>query len=355
MKIGDNSPHQLHYNDQQIENVDTFKYLGHILTNKRNIHTKMSEYLTTQAQKALFALQGDTKQSVGYITPTLAIKMFDTYILPILEYNCELWTNLKPIHDIEKIQLGYLKNILGIRRQTPSLAVYGETGRFPLHVRQQIRMVNYWLKLKQLPVSSILGKCLEIHENILTQGQNTWLGKVKHMISEHVQAGQNENLNVITKSFSVNIYMKAQQNILAEINDSAQQPKLRTYKLIKTDYRIEPYLLLNLSRKTCSKIARFRTSSHNLRIETGRHERPIIPADERLCVKCNLNEVEDEVHALIDCPNNESMRQSLFELAAHHVDNFQMLDNRNKFKFVMCSKEPEVLKCLGKFLVDVDV
>lgn len=129
------SQHQFHYNRQVIENVDTFKYLGHVLTNKHNIHSKMREYIATQAQKAHFALQGDTKHSLGYITPKLAVKMFDTYILPILEYTSEIWAELKPISDIEKIQLGYLKNMLGIRRRTPSLAVYCETGRFPLHIR----------------------------------------------------------------------------------------------------------------------------------------------------------------------------------------------------------------------------
>ena len=43
--------------------------------------------------------------------------------------------------------------------------------------------------------------------------------------------------------------------------------------------------------------ARFRISSHNLRIETGRHEKPKIPSEDRTCLKCNLNEVEDEIQS----------------------------------------------------------
>ena len=46
--------------------------------------------------------------------------MFDTYILPILEYNSEIWTSEKSIPELENLQLGYLKNILGVRKQTPS-------------------------------------------------------------------------------------------------------------------------------------------------------------------------------------------------------------------------------------------
>lgn len=280
------------------------------------------------------------------------MKMFDTYILPILEYNCEIWSNVKPIDDIEKIQIGYLKNMLGIRRQTPTLAVYGETGRFPLHVRQQVRMVNYWLKLKRLPDSCILKKCLNIHENALSSGQSSWLRKVKQIITEFVQI---EDLNTIARTFAVNIYTKTQENLLAKIYDSIQQPKLRTYKLIKSDYRIEPYLLLNLGRKTYNKIARFRTSSHNLRIETGRHERPLIPVEERLCTKCNLNEVEDEIHSLIICPNNTSLRLRLFDLARVYIYDFDIMNDTNKFRSIMCSKESELLRCLGKFLIDIDM
>ena len=79
MKFGNNRQNQFYYDTQEIENVESFKYLGHVLTNKRNLHKRMTAYLVTQAQKALFALQSDTKQTLGHITPK--------YILPILEYN----------------------------------------------------------------------------------------------------------------------------------------------------------------------------------------------------------------------------------------------------------------------------
>ena len=89
-------------------------------------HNKMQEHLMTQAQKALFALHNRTKPSFGYIPPPLAIKMFDTYILSILEYN-NIWSKSNPIHNMEKIQIGYLKRILGVRKQTATLAIYAET------------------------------------------------------------------------------------------------------------------------------------------------------------------------------------------------------------------------------------
>ena len=146
-----------------------------------------------------------------------------------------------------------------------------------------------------------------------------------------------------------------QSKLIDSINDSSQQPKLRTYKLFKTDCRLEPYLTLKLDRKLLTKIARFRTSSHSLRIETGRHKRPIVPAPKRICEKCTLDLVEDEIHCLIVCPSNTIQRNSLFLIATKVIENFQTLDDISKFTTIMECRQPELLSELGKFLKHADV
>ena len=50
----------------------------------------MYEHLAIQAQKAMYALKENTKSTAGYLPPKLSMKMFDTHILPILEYNSEI-------------------------------------------------------------------------------------------------------------------------------------------------------------------------------------------------------------------------------------------------------------------------
>ena len=50
-------------------------------------------------------------------------------------------------------------------------------------------------------------------------------------------------------------------------------------------------------------IAKFRLSSHNLRIETGRHMRPVTSVDQRKCLNCNTDNVEDERHFLLKGEN----------------------------------------------------
>jgi len=103
------------------------------------------------------------------------------------------------------------------------------------------------------------------------------------------------------------------------INDTATQTKLRTYKLFKKDFRLETYLTLDLNKKIYTKIARFRCSSHSLRIETGRHEKPKVPIEDRICDKCPDNEVEDELRCLMICIHHNHSRTPLLTAASTDI------------------------------------
>ena len=81
--------------------------------------------------------------SVGELLPKLQLKDFDTEILPVLDYGSALWSTCEEI-STGKNQLKNLKNILSVNPQTSTLAVYRETGRFPILVRQRVYFLKYW-------------------------------------------------------------------------------------------------------------------------------------------------------------------------------------------------------------------
>ena len=112
--------------------------------------------------------------------------------------------------------------------------MYGETtGRF-LHFLKAIYQINYWGKLEKLPDSELLKRCLKIQKDFLVQGQYSWFGKVGDILNIcGITLNQNslENVDIICKMAKVNLYTKQQESIIAEINNTKQQPKLRTYKL----------------------------------------------------------------------------------------------------------------------------
>ena len=57
-------------------------------------------------------------------------------------------------------------------------------------------------------------------------------------------------------------------------------------------------------------VAKLRTSSHSLRIETGRYNLPgVLPPDEWTCWFCDDDSVEDELHFLFKCKLYTSLHE----------------------------------------------
>ena len=109
--------------------------------------------------------------------------------------------------------------------------------------------------------------------------------------------------------------------------------KLRTYKLLKQTFGIEPYLE-NLSDKDLRKrLCSFRISTHKLRIERGRYcgEK----TEDRLCNSCNM--IEDEIHILMQCNKYETFRKKMFD-SINATDSVLGTDHeRNFIKLMTCS------------------
>jgi hypothetical protein len=87
-------------------------------------------------------------------------------------------------------------------------------------------------------------------------------------------------------------------------------PKLRTYRLYKTEFGCEEYVKLNLRKYERSLLSQFRCGILPLRVETGRYIGE--PVETRLCKFCNLNTVEDEKHFLLSCKLYDVIRQNVY-------------------------------------------
>ena len=66
------------------------------------------------------------------------------------------------------------------------------------------------------------------------------------------------------------------------------------------------YLQVLENRKNRNVIAKLRLSSHKLFVETGRHRQ--IPRQDRKCILCNIDDVEDEYHVILICPFYNNIR-----------------------------------------------
>ena len=76
------------------------------------------------------------------------------------------------------------------------------------------------------------------------------------------------------------------------------QSKYNSYILVNPTLSPSKIYFLNTTTVKLQKTTQLRLISHSLKIESGRHRRPVIPKEERLCI---CGEIEDEEHFVLKC------------------------------------------------------
>ena len=88
-------------------------------------------------------------------------------------------------------------------------------------------------------------------------------------------------------------------------------------------------------------------SSHDLNIERGRFNNPITPKNQRLCTRCELNEIDDEIHLLLDCSAMNNEREILFDSVAAIIN---IQPTNEMLLRIMTSRDITVVKSLAQFI-----
>ena len=147
--------------DEKIEVVFEYKYLGVVFNYNRNFR-KAKRHLYDQATKAMYALISKSRRLNLSIDIQLHVHLFDSLVIPILLYGCEIW-GYETNSLIEKLHLKFCKSILRVKKTTPSCMIYGELGRFPLDTLIKGRLVTCWSRI----ISSDLCRTLSILYKLL--------------------------------------------------------------------------------------------------------------------------------------------------------------------------------------------
>jgi hypothetical protein len=116
------------YDNHQIEIVDNFNYLG-VVFNYNGKFRFTQEIVADQGRKAIFGLKNSCKDVSLNVETELY--MFDTYVMPILNYGCETW-GFHKAPNIDKVFTQFCKHLLGISRKAINAAVFNELGVLPM-------------------------------------------------------------------------------------------------------------------------------------------------------------------------------------------------------------------------------
>ena len=265
---------------------------------------------------------------------TETVKLFHTYIEPILLYNVENWAamsnkrieqlkgNNRNIHETSMneepttTQLKFLKFALGVKKQCPTLAVLGETAETPLSLTGYSRMASYWDRTKDMEDSTLVKKAYL--ENISTN--SNWCQTIQHLNAKfNLHARETTNYPLTAKKAIRESFIQHWRHAV----DSNQDGKLKFYSKMKKEFQVEKYLSIPTFADR-QRITKLLCSNHNLEIEKGRHTNT--PRGERKCTMCQLDVIEDEVHFLIECPAYKTLRETLNPHILQAIQNGELLE-----------------------------
>ena len=234
--------------------------------------------------------------------------LFNSCVLPILAYSSGVW-GYKDFQCSEAIQNRAMRFYLGVNRFTPNHAISGDMGWYPIAYQFKMNMLRHWNRLVKLHDDRLTKKVFLWDLSIC---RNTWCANIKKVFTEIGKQECFMNITTCNLNDASNRLIELFQNIWSET--IANKPKLRTYILFKQEFCTEKYVLFNLSRSERSFIAQLRAGVLPLKIETGRYVG--IPVEERLCLCCPSQSVEDELHFVFECNLYNSIRNNLMSFVS---------------------------------------
>ena len=74
-------------------------------------------------------------------------------------------------------------------------------------------------------------------------------------------------------------------------------------------------------------------------IETGRHTRPKMKIEDRICNRCDTNSIEDEFHYIMKCPQHTQARIKLFDHITTIDKDFKAMGEDDKLCYIMSNTD----------------
>ncbi len=181
-----------------------------------------------------------------------------------------------------------------------------------------------------MPQDSLLYKALNVSIDLDHNGQNSWFSSVRHLCTILNLPADFVKLRKCKFTQLLNSSLRKSYLKLWEKNfKTVMEGKLRTYCKIKTSFGSEKYLHIINNFTLRRALAKLRIFTHRLKTETGRYLK--LEVSKRLCNKCDLNKIEDEIHFLLECPSTSTDRQVLIDMINNNCNNFQYLNLSDNF------------------------
>ncbi len=353
-----------HVNGQSLDIVRSYKYLGVEISSSGSFHTGIND-LSNKALKCSFLLKRKLLMNLN-VPANIYLNCFDTLVKPVMLYCSEIWGQ-DLVHDSkdftldlidkscepERIHLKFCKSLLRVPATASNIAVRSELGRIPIFLTIMCNIVKYYRRLTKMPESRLVKQIL-----MTTANQKFSLKKIAEKIATNIGVKLDDYKKFSRKHFNTNIKSQFLFTYEDEWFDYISSPKeksgsgnkLRVYQTFKRKHEVEPYLSFVKNVSDCTNLTRLRISAHPLRIETGRYEREngkILPEPSRICLCCNLNAVENELHMVTKCPLYTHLRTPMLKKLE-----LSGLPDKHIFNALMSANTKEIATEFSRFVTE---
>lgn len=344
---------QFHYKNKQIEIAQEYTYLGIKLSPTGNF-TLAQKTLCEKASNAMFKIHKYT--NISKLSHRLAFKIFDATILPILTYGGEVWAvSTKSTFDkwdkspIEKVHLKFCKLYLKVNRKASNIATRSELGRLPTQIVLMKKTLKYYLYLNNKDDNAVVKQAFILSKQLDSEKRKSHFSDLKSFLLCTGCPNIN-NIDMLTDSTINQILKDIEQKYLQFWKEElTSSTKLDFYRNFKLTFSAENYVDILRNSNTRKDFTKLRISNHSLRIETGRHCRPQLQREQRLCTFCHLNDIEDELHFLLHCTLYNDLR-STFNRKQSTIMGTNIRNDENSFQLLFMTKNKSSIRCTAKYI-----
>ena len=325
------------FGDYSLSIVNHYKYLGIIFDEHLNFDLNAS-VLSNAALRALGGIKNKLRnlKECGYKSFNT---LFSSGVISIADYSAGIW-GTKCFQKIEQVQYHAARYYLGVHQFTSIEALLGDMGWSSAKSRHNVLILKFWNRMCHLNVSRLTRKIFE-WDRLYSNKKGTWSYHVRHLFNSIGCSDLFHTANPCDISSAQTMINELDEE---NWNINRYKDKLRYYNMYKCNREKEEYLSYNITRYQRSLMAQFRFGILPLEIEVGRFRD--IPLCNRICLMCNLNVVEDEIHFLCECKRYDDYRSVLFATATEADPNFPSKDIIDKFVYLMSDQQKSVITFL---------
>ena len=338
------------FRNATIEQTMEYKYLG-IIFKPSGVFSEAINLLCKKASKAIFCIRKmlfSDKMNVP-----AHIRLFESCISPILLYCSEIWCvnivkndksleskylSMQPV----KIQIKFAKYLLGVNKAAVNLAVLSELGMYPIGIQELKSAIGFWLHILNSD-DRLLYDAYQANSCI----SDGFYSKIKILLNKLNFSLTWENHGTFSKTKLLKaIILKLNENFVSfwkssiyNDENSEHGNKLRTFRKVKSGFKMEKYLLYNFDKNIVHNFTKLRISNSKLAIETGRFNKTKL--ENRICPICSSG-TEDEYHFIISCSKLSDLRKKLFDEIGSIVPSFNDMNDQGKFEYIFTCDEYDI-------------